>query len=159
MDKRKIALDVDGVLANFYLHLCRRYGKPYIPLKRWDEKWIGDVFHEVVKDEKFWLSIPTLAPPEEINFEVTAYVTALPPPMKAAREFWLKANGYPNAPVYVTNKKVPILKELDITDFVDDKQANCDEIRAAGIICWKYIPNYMHEQPFPYDIRNLNEIL
>jgi len=160
--KTQIALDVDGVLANFYLAMCRRFNRPYKPISKWNVGWLGNHFDEIKNDFEFWSTLPTLTPPEEINFEVTAYVSSLPEIMEEARRAWLKANNYPSAPLFVSGQsKVSILKELGITHYVDDKTANVEEIREAGISCFRFIPPYMFEPTsgkLNYDIKNLNEI-
>jgi len=142
---KKIFLDVDGVLANFYLAMCIRYNNPYKTLNSWSNSWINDIFHEIKNDKGFWHMLPVLNPPEAITFDIAGYVSACPEDMYLQREFWLKKNGFPMAPLYLTSShdKVAILKKLKCDIYLDDRLENVIQLRKADINAILFEPTYI----------------
>lgn len=117
---RKVALDVDGVIANFYKALCLKYNKPYVN-SEWDVPWFPEYAKELRDDKVFWETLPILNAPEKLTFNFDLYLTAIPKSLKKSRGKWLKDNKYPDKPVIVSsNKLVKCIKE-GITALVDDK--------------------------------------
>jgi len=145
----KIALDVDGVLANFWAPFSAMADIP-LPTDSWssNHKNFGPTFEKIKNDKEFWGNLPIITNPNNIDFEITAYVTSLPPEMKSTREAWLKANGFPDAPVIVADDKLPVLKELGIDVFVDDKPSTCDYLQENGIMTMQYIPYYVNVKTY-----------
>lgn len=151
-----VGLDVDGVIANWYLSMCKHYDKPYEMLKRWGEPWLTEYYKDIVNNVNFWDNLEILNSPHEVK-KVDYYVTAIEPSLLDSRVNWLKKNGFPDAPVIVAYEKGPVVKKLGIKYFLDDKQQNCEEIRAEGIICYRYVPYYMIVEETPWDVRSLAE--
>ena len=173
MTKRTIALDVDGVLGNFYLHLCRRYNKPYKLINVWLLDWIREVFHEVESDPEFWETIPLITPPElltlaleEANLELVAFISSFPKEMQASREKWLKDNGFPDVPLYWAHSadKWEVCQKLNVDFFVDDKPSTVKMFLDKGTTqIFQFVPEYMDESAavtsrILYNFYNLNNL-
>lgn len=154
----RIGLDVDGVLANFYLAMCRRECMPYEVITKWNLDWIWKAYPEVSNDEDFWSNIPTLSPPDSILFQPAAYVSALPSKMAMARKRWLKENGYPDAPLYVTGNKAWAYETLDLDLFVDDKPSTIADMTSKGMNVLQFVPDYFITDQEPHHIRHLSQI-
>jgi hypothetical protein len=157
---RKV-IDVDDVLANFYLAMCRKFNKPYISTDIWEVKWIGEVFDQVMNDEEFWENLPVLSPPESITFDFDFYLTAMPPQMQKARARWLQKNGYPDKPLIVSNEKTKFCLKNDIQVIIDDKPTTVKEAAQEGIIAFQFVPYYYPENRMYQGvkiIRHLDEV-
>jgi hypothetical protein len=155
----KVGLDVDGVLANFYLEFCRLCNKPYDVIYSWDTPWIDDHFHLVLEDEGFWKRLPIISQPESINFDFDYYITSIPPGMKEAREEWLKINGFPDKPVIVSDDKVSVMQELGVGVLIDDKYETLVEVEAAGLLPIQFIPKFLYpEGEVDITIKHLSEV-
>jgi len=147
VNEYRIGLDVDGVLANFWGAFCDLAGRPHLSNK-WSSDWPKeefDRFWNEIKDKVwFWENLPLLTNPVNIDFEVTAYITALPPAMADARQSWLQANGFPDAPLIVApaKSKLDHIKNMGINVFVDDKPSTCKHLHENGIIALQYLPYY-----------------
>lgn len=147
MANKRIALDVDGVLADFYMEMCLKYGMPYAKISDWNVGWIIEKFNEVVDDEDFWMHMSRMPNIDEIDFDVYCYLTALPPQMKKAREFWIKVNGLPDAPVVVSDDKFEYCCKNEIDFLVDDKPATVLEFRENESV---YSPKIIYFMPNYY---------
>ena len=144
MERLKVGLDVDGVLVNFYLHMCRWFNKPYIITEKWSTDWIDKKFDEIKDDKRFWLTLPTLMPPEAINFDFDYYITSIPKIQRQSRQQWLSMNGYPNKPVIVSYDKLKTCNILEVDILIDDKLATLDVIRNSdNVVGIQFIPSYM----------------
>jgi len=156
----KVALDVDGVIANFYLHICRWFNKPYTHINDWDVKWIAEKFDEIKNDKRFWLSIPTLMPPEAINFNIDYYITSIPKVQRQTRQQWLSINGFPNRPVIVSYDKLKTCRALGVDVLIDDRPKTLSQIRnSTDINGIQFTPSYMKIDKCygDYMIRHLTE--
>lgn len=127
----KVGLDIDGVLADFwnhFLNVCQI--KDRSPASEWKDKRIDARFHEIAQDESFWLSMPVLIEPRELQFTPVLYVTARPISNEISRE-WLRMNGFPEAPVLTAYNKAPVIGN-SVDYFIDDAPHNYLEIKNFG---------------------------
>ncbi len=153
--KKKVGLDIDGVLADFggqYRAYAKAHGyevddeQPHwnFPYKITRELW-----EKVKKDKSFWVNIPTLCDPKALPFEPVAYVTARSIPIEWTEE-WLVKNGFPPEPVVAVGckgngehkSKVQAIRDLDIEIFVDDCVQHFIDLSKAGVC------TYLMDQPY-----------
>lgn len=145
----RIGLDCDGVLSNFseaIIAKAREMGlSEHFPQSwRWIDKWnfsekFSDVWTAHSKDPLFWLNIqPHAEAARDINFDVTAYITARPVPPELTKA-WLDRWGFPDAPVLCVppeTSKVAALRACGVELFCDDYEKNWVEInREEGLTC------------------------
>jgi hypothetical protein len=145
--KVKRALDVDGVLANFYLAMCRRFGQEYVVTDRWGVPWLNERLPEVDGDFDFWDNLPNMNRPDAITFDFDYYITAIPAKYKDSRIAWLKHHGYPDKPVIIAFDKAKAMKSRDVKILIDDKYENVEKVHAAGMHAIHYVPDYLYPQP------------
>lgn len=147
MSKYTIALDIDDVLAQFYPAMCKRFNQPCNQIDIWDgegaAKFIVDNFHIIENSKRFWLNLEKQVRPEDINFEVSYYITSSPRFVRQWRVDWLKALGFPSAPVVSTSDKVMEMRTLGVDVLIDDNVKTLERVRAAGFIAIQYVPDYM----------------
>lgn len=160
MNKVKIGLDIDGLIAGFYEEMHKRFPKDcpkYI--KHWFDPDSNVTKHwkEIEQDYNFWANLPVLTPPEQIPFEIDCYITAIPATMYEARWEWLIKNGYPNKPLFVAYDKLAICKSRKLDWFVDDKPTTVKELNEGGIKCIQYKPWYFTDD-IPGAVSSFNEI-
>lgn len=136
----KVALDVDGILANFYLAICKKFNKKYETVHKFYVDWLD--FSKVVNNFDFWKKLPVLNPPESITFDIECYMTSLPRGMKEARKKWLKKNGFPDKEVIISHEKHKICKKLGIDLLIDDKPETIQKCKENGVFAIQYIPYY-----------------
>ena len=144
----RIALDIDGVLANFSQAFILRGQKLGLAggwpahWTRWDSwfpdtaaKTFSEVWATVESDPHFWLYEVKKLDSAFVDFPVAAYVTARPIPDELTAS-WLGRMGFPEAPVVtVSTSKLAVLQSLGIDLFVDDKVETFEELNAAGLRC------------------------
>lgn len=94
-------------------------------------------------------------------------MTALPAPMKKAREYWLSKLGYPKAPVIVSYDKFLACKELEIDILIDDKPKTVKEFLdhkhhdLSSPIAIQFLPPYTKDEMIVKNaitIRHLDEV-
>lgn len=128
----KIALDLDGVIFDFEKAYESKFGVKMNPY--WAATYqMSDHLKELEGDKDFWVNLPLLHKPA---FEITAYITSRSIPKEWIEES-IQKNGLPCAPVYTVpwnESKLPLLKELGISRFIDDKYENFKEANNAGIV-------------------------
>jgi hypothetical protein len=151
MNKLKIGLDVDDVLAAFYIAYALRHQKPLHPVDIWGEQWIVDKFKGDNLGVDFWINLPVYTPPEDIDFEVDCYISTLRPELHDVRKDWLMMNGFPDAPLFLTGDKLSVIKERDLDYFIDDKVEtidliNNDDCKCVGVqfIPWYHKPHKLN---------------
>lgn len=159
MKSRKIAIDIDGVIAQFSFCFLDYLGLPLEAPTEWKDKRFVDNFHKIESDEKFWLTIKPLVSPGALDFEIDSYVTARPVSSEVT-SLWLRANGFPSAPVITVGlgkSKVKALKERGVEVFLDDAVHNYEEINESGILC--YLMDASHNQGYetPLRVNSLSE--
>lgn len=131
----KYGLDIDGVLADFDLHLCNIVGIDLHKVTHWNDPIIKKYYNDIKHDENFWLTMPKLIKPEDIPFEVHCYITSRSIDTEITKK-WLYNNGYPDAPVFTVGHnapKVQVALESGVDIFIDDKFENFVQLNQAGI--------------------------
>ena len=61
---------------------------------------------------------------------------------------WLKENGYPEGPVYMTTNKGKTGKELGLSVAFDDQTSCAESYKEAGITCFLLARPYNHSSQF-----------
>jgi len=147
---RKVALDIDDVLASFYPAMCNLMGMPEDKLNIWDGevacKWIGESMYLVEDNLHFWESIKPLSSPNSIDFDLNCYITSSPLHLVNVRRKWLYSLGFPRVPVFSTQDKVGLMKIRGVGILVDDKLSTVDSVNEAGLIGLQFKPPYMTEE-------------
>lgn len=143
-NKRKIGLDIDGVLADFVGHLMRVSGNGDHMPEHWNDPIIRKEYENFKDDPKFWSEIPPLLTREDVPFEPHCYITArsVDP---AITQAWLDKNMFPKAPLYCVGhgeSKIETAKKSGINIMVDDSIANFLELTNAGIFTYLYDTAY-----------------
>lgn len=132
----KIALDIDGVIANFKDAYCQRIGLDN-PNDHWHFTYKWKLDEDVIEDRDFWVNIEPLIDGRSLPFEPVCYVTSRYCNVEWTKE-WLEKNGFPCEPVYSNNSsKVEVLKPLfdrgEVDIFVDDAYKHYEELNNAGV--------------------------
>ena len=150
----KIALDVDGVLADFntsFIALANAEGLGHHFPETADEitQWyyserehISNLFAKVIGNESFWAGIPGYTDtPKPLPFNPVAYITARPIGSSVTAA-WLTKQGFPEAPVYTVKEgedKLKVLRDLGSPIFVDDKMETVIYLNSfPDIVCWVF---------------------
>lgn len=125
----RIALDIDDCLADFWGEYVKRFGQP-----KNDAEITRNVHNVLRHDKEFWLSLPKLV--DELDFDVELYCTKRVH-NKAWTRQWLKANGFPDRPIYQVyyqkdDKSRFIKGKVDL--FIDDSFTNVMQCNNAGIL-------------------------
>lgn len=158
VNKPIIGLDLDDCIFDFIGDYEKKYNTKLNPY------WKGNYempihLKELENDKDFWINLSVLHRP---TFEVDFYITSRSIPIEWIEESLYK-NHLPCAPVYTVpwnSSKVQILKNLNISIFIDDKFQNFKEITDAGIFC--YLMDAPHNQHYNVGHRrifNLNKSL
>lgn len=163
MKKNVIALDVDGILANFYLAVCKRFNQQYKSIDEWYLEWLKPkMFDAVARDNEFWQTLPILNPPEAITFDFDCYMTAVPKDQLASRSYWLGYNGFPPKDIIVSHNKIEDCEKYGINILVDDKPDTIIKSLDSNIKGIRFLPQYMNfdfNSNYKYDvIRHLDEV-
>jgi len=159
-DKR-VALDIDGVLADFNVAVRDKYGIENTP-HAWyySYKFNSEMWKELSKDKEFWVNIPHYFDGSDLKFEPVAYVTHRNIPKEWCEE-WLEKNHFPCVPVHVVNgSKVKVLKDLDLDIFIDDKYLNFTELNKEGIFTYLLDREWNHRYDVGHKrIYDINDIV
>lgn len=167
---KRVALDIDDVLAGFYPGMCKRFFKPFKKVNIWDGevecKWIVDHFSIIEDDVEFWMNLDTVSKPTDIQFEVACYLTASPKKLLDVRREWLSKAGFPAAEIICAKDKLGemIHRKLDL--LIDDKIATVNKINSdleckqLEIRAIQFKPPYMTAECDSRDsiITNLREV-
>lgn len=141
-DHKNIALDIDGVLADFIGPALKKAGVKnkgnsswYPSYKMRDKGFWG----RLIEDREFWVNLPVITPADSLRFEPIAYVTARSIPVEWTEE-WLEKNGFPCNPVYVVkaeggdhSSKADQLKSLGADIFIDDSYRHFLDLNQQGL--------------------------
>jgi hypothetical protein len=166
MSKVKIALDVDDVLCQFapYAHAFHKVPMPE-KIDYWCERTMNGALgtgwfdQKIAPVEEFWRTIPILSKPEDINFDVSYYISAFPENMHKIRVEWLRQHGFPDAPLICTFDKLAKCIELGVTHLVDDKPATIQKLQGTSIKGIHFITPYAGFEPVgDAVITNLNQL-
>jgi len=132
MKRLNVALDCDGVLANFSDGLIKRANKmglgEHFP-KTWKgvSYWyVSEHFSKVMKDAwldpDFWLNLKPLPGAKALNFTPACYITSRPIKTEVT-EKWLEMHGFPKAEVITVSKpeeKLQHMQDRGIDLLIDD---------------------------------------
>lgn len=156
----KIGLDVDGVLADFYLSMCERFNQPYERVGEYEIGFFNDNIDLITTDKVFWDGLKVLNHPSMLTFDFDYYITAIPNHLAESRIAWLKNNGFPDKPVIVSFDKVSACRELGISVMIDDKPDTMLKFKEAeDLVGIQYIPPYSDMMVHgDYQVRCLTEI-
>lgn len=159
-EELKIAVDVDGVLAFFYKSFCDTLKLDYVePVDNWQLDVISSNFKHIASDLHFWNNIKLLSKPEDINFDITCYISSCPNIAYSPRQDWLEKNKFPEAPLIISNKKVEIMKRFDLDVLIDDKPLTVKKVNEEGLIGVQFYPYYAnYEKVTDKVITNLNQL-
>ena len=139
----KIALDVDGVLANFYGSVCKKYNQPMLVVNDFNLEWATQkMWDEIYNDYDLWENLIVLSPPQAITFEFDYYITHIPEHLLESRIKWLRDNGYPEKPVIDSDDKLASMRRLGVDILIDDKPEIVKEVNKAGLLAIQYVPYY-----------------
>jgi uncharacterized HAD superfamily protein len=148
----KIALDIDGVLADFKGAYCKRHNiQP--KNNHWHFTYLWKQEDGLFEDKDFWTNkIQPLVDGTNLSIEPVCYVTSRRCSVEWTKE-WLEKHGFPCEPVYTNQaSKVEVLKEMfergEVDIFVDDAYKHFVELNNAGI------PTYLFDRPYnrKYDV-------
>jgi 5'(3')-deoxyribonucleotidase len=151
---KRIALDLDGVLANFNDDWCKLYNLPS-PVKFYNfDPLMRMRFEEMKKEgvlESFFSLLKPLVKPEDLGFVPVLYVTSRPIPSDICSN-WLRENGFPQSPVIVTDTrdKWKVLKEMEVDIMIDDNFMVYDTCNKNGVTCLLMDSTYNQENEVGY---------
>lgn len=131
--EKKIALDVDGVLLDFYGHLMYKKNLPMEILDTWSNSSINDLVKDIMDDGDFWESIPQLVSPKSITFDFDLYLTHIPEKMVWRRGLNLEKFGFPIKPIVACENKADYCVKNNIDILIDDKDSTIIDCREKGI--------------------------
>ena len=164
LDQPKIALDIDGVLADFSSACISRLAKED------NVTWKADhwtfpskdkpIWHRILKDKDFWINLEPLCDPQ-LPFEPCAYVTARQIPKEWTEE-WLLKWGFPQEPVFIENgkSKAEAIRKSGASIFVDDKFSNFVDLNRQKICTFLFDHSYNRKYDVGYKrIKSLNELI
>jgi hypothetical protein len=144
MKRRKIGLDIDGVLADFSGHIVAKVGLPDHKATHWNDPIIREAYDSIRGDKEFWSTIPVLNSPTTIPFEPHCYITARSIDPEVTQS-WLDNNGFPKAKLYCVGhgeSKIEVAKSSGIDTYVDDNFDNFLDLTGAGILCYLFDAPY-----------------
>lgn len=155
LERPKIGLDIDGVIADFLGHLFTVSGLDPHEIHHWNDPVVSKEFAKVKDNTGFWADIPALVSPEDVPFEVHAYITSRSVNEEVTKA-WLSNKGFPTADLYCVGhncSKVEVAKESGVDIFVDDKFENFVELNAAGICC--FLMDAPHNQKYDVGFKRI----
>lgn len=161
---KRIALDIDDVLAAWASNWNKYHGNDYAPTAWYFDRAIMSKFDAMKGEEldNFYLGLPSLIDGKDIPFEPCCYVTSRPVTSEVTEQ-WLDKHNFPAAPVITVGlggSKVQALKEAKVDIFVDDNYANFVALNNAGICT--YLFNAPHNQRYNVGykrIKSLKELI
>ncbi len=161
---KKIALDIDGVIADFKTAYCeRRNIKPQN--NHWHFTYMWKKEDDIFDDHDFWVNqIHPLINGADLLFEPVCYVTSRRCPVEWTME-WLQKHGFPCEKVYSgQNDKRKVLKNLfnngEIDIFVDDAYKHFVSLNRAGVPTFLFSKLYNEKYDVGYKrIKCLNDLV
>lgn len=138
---KKVALDIDGVIADFGGAIKNRNSIDNEPTAWYYSYKFKDtnMWQDLQRDKNFWVNdIQPYFDGSQLPFEPIAYVTHRHIPVEWCEE-WLEKHNFPCVPVHVVGgSKAAVLKEIGAEIFVDDKYDNFAELNNSGIFTYLY---------------------
>lgn len=162
----KCALDIDDILSAFTphahaFHNVRMDEKvDYWCERTMDErlgpKWFtGHIAHV----EEFWLTLPILSQPKDIDFEFECYISSFPAEMYELRKEWLLVNKFPDRPLVAASNKLEVCQRLGIGVLIDDKPATIKQFNDNGLKGIHFHNHYAAFAPVgDFVVNNLNQV-
>lgn len=135
----KIALDVDGCIADFYKATCAIYKQELKTIDVWETPFIEENWDSIAADTEMWRTLEVM---NDIDFDFYCYLTSIPKHIIEHRQFWLDSNKLPKKPLLVSYDKVAVADEHGIDILIDDKPANIELWVNSGRIAIQYSPHY-----------------
>lgn len=158
----RIALDIDGVLANTHDYFLKWFNLPLHPATDFNDSRFTDERFELISDNmEFWLNVPAYFRGSELKFDVVGYVTARSVPNEITKK-WLIKNGFPNKKLVSlgSHNKVEALKEMKVDLFIEDNYDNFIKINESGIKCLLMSRSYnKNRDDKGLRINSINEVL
>lgn len=158
--KKKIGLDIDGVLADFQGGINKISGIPDYKPADWDDPLVSSIFKDIKYDESFWLNLEPLITPEELPLEPHCYITSRSIDAKVTKA-WLDKYGFPDVPVYslrAGESKVETAIKSGIDYFIDDYYKNFLELNKAGVCTFLMDASYNKKYNVGYKrIKDFND--
>lgn len=128
-DYPRISFDVDGIIADFYKAACQKYNQPEVCTPVFYVPWIEPYHDILMDDDEFWLSLPKMILPSEIQCYIHCYITSIDEKQRANREKWIVDNGYQNRQVIISHAKHEICNHERIDIHIDDKLSTIIDIQ------------------------------
>ena len=166
-----IALDIDGVIANFGKAACKwaqHYGinigeraDRWYNQRGWfprDGKGFSQLWELIRTDPKFWRSIEPFYDDERLNYRPACYVTTRPIDTLVTAE-WLSLWGFPDVPVYTVPEPEDKIVYIGTRKFVEDRADSYELFRARGIECYLMDRPWNQHIATEHRIYSVNEVL
>ena len=151
ISKFKIALDIDGVLIDFFKALCDHLGIPVRMVKDWDLKTDPQIDQKLLKEVLFGPYVRAdVCPgviPTQIPFGFYCYITACPSKHKLERDSHFKELEFPANPIYYSSDKLSVMSDLNIDYLIDDRPLTVRKVRDAGKGVIQYMPYWASWEP------------
>lgn len=153
-NKIRVALDVDGVLADLYPHICFLANRRVDSLDSWDVPWMKSYLNERMFcqdgsvsgfwSRDLWPNRESLNVIQKFdNIEIAAYITAIPGHLRSARAAWLERYKFPYAPTICNRNKNEEMKKQNIKWIVDDSPRVIEEVeKTDGLRAVQIVPSY-----------------
>ncbi|HEY9485748.1 MAG TPA: dATP/dGTP diphosphohydrolase domain-containing protein [Nitrososphaeraceae archaeon] len=156
LQRRRIGVDIDDVLADFITAYCERFGIKEKP-NFWEfDAQFQERYNSIQNDEEFWLGLKTITPPSKLAFEPVAYITSRPEHLRTFTERWLfEINKYPVAPVVFTQEKLAACLKYGVERFIDDRYSTFVHLNKNGVVC--YLFDSSHNQYVNVGFRRINK--
>lgn len=134
--QKRIALDIDEVLADFVGGMIERFPEIGERSQYWNCPRLKDKFEQVIEDDDFWMGLKPKV--DSIPFEPVGYITSRSASNELTKR-WLDKHDFPTAPVYTVapgESKIDAIRDCKAEIFVDDKFDTFVELNKAGICCF-----------------------
>lgn len=166
-----IALDIDGVIANFGKAACKWAAKLGIDIgeraDRWynqrswfprDGKGFSQLWELIRIDPKFWLSIEIFYDDEHLGYQPACYITTRPIESAVTIQ-WLDMWGFPEAPVYTVPQPEDKIRFIGERKFIEDRAESYELFRSRGIECYLMDRPWNQHIVTEHRIYSVNEVL
>lgn len=148
LNKIKIGLDIDGVLADF----TSAWSKLFPDIESSPNSWfldrkINERFNKMRNDKSlddFYLKMPPLINGNDLQFEPHCYITSRPIPSNITEQ-WLDKHKFPRKKVHTVDlrcSKVETAKKENIDIFIDDSFDNFIDLNNNGIFTYLFTASW-----------------
>lgn len=158
LQHKKISLDLDDVIVSWTGEWAKYFGIP-LP-KNWNFSYETDNNFKTFSKEKledFYLHLPPLIKPEELDFNVHCYITSRSLDENITRK-WIENHQFPTKPVYSLGfgqSKVEAFKASGADYHIDDNYYNFIEMSKAGICC--FLLTKPHNEKFDVGFKRIKD--